>query len=216
VGAPIVCNGGVTIAKEVDLKDPEENFGAQMLRQAAEKSGESVGDGTSMSPVLAHAILADGVRNVVAGANAIAIKRGLDRAAKAAIEALKILSRSVRERKEKAQAVAISAHKRKLRPIMVTLAERLKACDAESRRAVTHERSKLRPITYGSTSCMAGPFRSDMLPGPRLGSTQPFFSSSPGSQCRLLPAAVNPQLWTPSFSCSRSSCALYCTSLDMP
>ena len=79
-GAPIVCNDGVTIAKEFDLKDPEENLGAQMLRQAAEKTGDSVGDGTSTSTILAQAIFADGVRNVVAGASAIDLKRGLDRA----------------------------------------------------------------------------------------------------------------------------------------
>ena len=109
-GAPLVCNDGVTIAKEMDLKDPEENLGAQMLRQAAEKTGESVGDGTSTSTVLAHAILADGVRNVVAGASAIDIKRGLDRAAKTAVEALKALSRPVKEKKEQAQVATISAH----------------------------------------------------------------------------------------------------------
>ena len=70
-GAPVVCNDGVTIAKEFDVEDAEENLGAQMLRQAAEKTGEAVGDGTSTSVVLAHAIFADGVRNVVAGASAI-------------------------------------------------------------------------------------------------------------------------------------------------
>ena len=109
-GAPIVCNDGVTIAKEFDLKDPEENLGARMLRQAAEKTGEMVGDGTSTATILAHAIFADGVRNVVAGASAIDIKRGLDRAAKGAIEALGALSRPVATRKEKAQVAAISAH----------------------------------------------------------------------------------------------------------
>jgi chaperonin GroEL len=109
-GAPIVCNDGVTIAKEFDLKDPEENLGARMLRQAAEKTGEMVGDGTSTATVLAHAMFADGVRNVVAGASAIDIKRGLDRAAKRAIEALRALSRPVKTRKEKAQVAAISAH----------------------------------------------------------------------------------------------------------
>ena len=109
-GVPLVCDDGVTIAKEFDLKDPEENLGAQMLRQAAEKTGENVGDGTSTSTILAHAILADGVRNVAAGASAIDIKRGLDRATKAAIEALRTLSRPVRERKEKAQVATISAH----------------------------------------------------------------------------------------------------------
>ena len=91
-GSPIVCNDGVTIAKEFDLKDPEENLGAQMLRQAAERTGDAVGDGTSTSTILAQTIFADGVRNVVAGASAIDLKRGLDRAAKAAIDALRKMS----------------------------------------------------------------------------------------------------------------------------
>jgi chaperonin GroEL len=109
-GAPIVCNDGVTIAKEIELKDPEENLGAQVLRQAAERTGEVVGDGTSTSTILAHAILSEGVRNVVAGASAIDIKRGLDRATKAAVDSLRSLSRPVKTRKEKAQVAAISAH----------------------------------------------------------------------------------------------------------
>jgi chaperonin GroEL len=109
-GAPLVCNDGVTIAKEFDLKDPEENLGAQMLRQAAEKTGDVVGDGTSTATLLAHAIFADGLRNVVAGASAIDIKRGLDRATKVAIDALRKLSRPVQTRKEKAQVGTISAH----------------------------------------------------------------------------------------------------------
>jgi chaperonin GroEL len=109
-GAPIVCNDGVTIAKEFDLKDADENLGARMLRQADEKTGEMVGDGTSTATILAHAMFADGVCNVVAGASAIDIKRGLDRAAKRAVAALRALSRPVATRKEKAQVAAISAH----------------------------------------------------------------------------------------------------------
>src|SRR5690349_17199457 len=109
-GAPIVCNDGVTIAKEFDLKDAEENLGARMLRQAAERTSEAVGDGTSTATVLAHAMFSDGVRNVVAGASAIDIKRGLDRAARCAVDALKHLSRPVSSRKEKEQVAAISAH----------------------------------------------------------------------------------------------------------
>src|SRR5581483_11234648 len=88
-GAPIVCNDGVTIAKEMELEDPEENLGAQMLRQAAEKTGDLVGDGTSTATILAQAIYADGVRNVAAGASAIDLKRGLDRGLAAAVAALK-------------------------------------------------------------------------------------------------------------------------------
>jgi chaperonin GroEL len=109
-GAPIVCNDGVTIAKEFDLKDPEENLGARMLRQAAEKTGDMVGDGTSTSTILAHAMFADGVRNVVAGASAIDLKRGLDRATKRVVETLRALSRPVKTRRETAQVAAISAH----------------------------------------------------------------------------------------------------------
>src|SRR5512137_3148637 len=105
-GALIVCNDGVTIAKEFDLKDPEENLGARMLRQAAEKTGDMVGDGTSTATILAHAIFADGIRNVVAGASAIEIKHGLDRAAKRAMDALKALSKPVKTSKEKAQVGA--------------------------------------------------------------------------------------------------------------
>ncbi|MGA2392035.1 MAG: chaperonin GroEL [Candidatus Lustribacter sp.] len=109
-GAPIVCNDGVTIAKEFELKDPEENLGAQMLRQAAERTGDVVGDGTSTSTILAHAIFADGLRNVVAGASAIDLKRGLDRGTTAAVDALRKMSRPVQTRKEKAQVAAIAAH----------------------------------------------------------------------------------------------------------
>ncbi len=109
-GVPLVCNDGVTIAKEMTLKDPAENLGAQMIRQAAERTGEAVGDGTSTATILAQAIFADGVRNVVAGASAIDLKRGLDRGAVAAVSALRALSRPVLTRLEKTQVATISAH----------------------------------------------------------------------------------------------------------
>lgn len=109
-GSPIVCNDGITIAKEVDLADPEENLGAQMLRQAAEKTGDTVGDGTSTSTILAHAIFSDGTRNVAAGASGIDIKRGLDRGLRTCVETLHTLSRPVSTRREKSQVAAISAH----------------------------------------------------------------------------------------------------------
>ncbi len=109
-GAPIVCNDGVTIAKEMELEDPEENLGAQMLRQAAEKTGDAVGDGTSTATILAHAIFAEGVRNVAAGASAIDLKRGLERGLEAAVKVLAGLAKPVSSRKEKAQVATISAH----------------------------------------------------------------------------------------------------------
>ncbi|MCA3245691.1 MAG: chaperonin GroEL [Azospirillum sp.] len=109
-GPPLVCNDGVTIAKEFALKDPERNLGAQMLRQAAEKTGEAVGDGTSTATLLAHAILVEGERNVVAGAGALDIKRGLENAAKAAISVLKTSAIAVATKAQTAQVAALSAH----------------------------------------------------------------------------------------------------------
>ena len=109
-GQPVVCNDGVTIAKEVDLSDPEENLGAQVLREAAARTGDAVGDGTTTSTILAEAIFAEGLRNVAAGASAIDLKRGLDRALQVALGALKTLTRPVRSKQEKAQVAAISAH----------------------------------------------------------------------------------------------------------
>jgi chaperonin GroEL len=109
-GKPIVCNDGVTIAKEFSLKDPEEDLGAQMLRGAAERTGDAVGDGTTTATLLAHAMVAEGMRNIAAGASAIDLKRGLDRAARVAIEGLKAQSRPVQSQREKQQVATISAH----------------------------------------------------------------------------------------------------------
>ena len=109
-GAPLVCNDGVTIAKEVDLADPEENLGAQMIREAAERTGDTVGDGTSTATILAHAIYAEGLRNVAAGASAIDLKRGLERGLAVAVASIKSLSRPIASRKEKAQIATISGH----------------------------------------------------------------------------------------------------------
>jgi chaperonin GroEL len=108
-GIPLVCNDGVTIAKEMELKDPAENLGAQMIRQAAERTGDAVGDGTSTATLLAQAIYAEGVRNV-AGASAVDLKRGLDRGVRRAVEALREQSRPVKSRLEKAQIATIAAH----------------------------------------------------------------------------------------------------------
>jgi chaperonin GroEL len=109
-GSPLVCDDGVTIAKEVNLKDPEENLGARMLREAAVRTGDAVGDGTTTSTLLAHAVFAEGLRNVVAGASAIDLKRGLERGTRVAVEALRALSKPVSSTLEKAQVATISAH----------------------------------------------------------------------------------------------------------
>ena len=137
-GRPIVCDDGVTIAKEVELKDAEENLGAQMIREAAERTGESVGDGTTTSTLLAHAILTDGVRNIAAGASAVDLKRGLNRGLKAAVDSIQALSRPVTSRREKAQVATISAHNNTMIGDMV--AEAVEKVGADG--AITVEESK--------------------------------------------------------------------------
>lgn len=109
-GRPVVCNDGVTIARELDLEDPEENLGAHMLREAAERTGELVGDGTSTSTIIAHAIFADGLRSLAAGMSGIDIKRGLDRGVAAAVAAIRAQARPVAALREKVQVATISAH----------------------------------------------------------------------------------------------------------
>ena len=109
-GPPIVCNDGVTIAKEIELKNPEQNLGARMLRQVAERTGEAVGDGTTTATLLAHAILFEGIRNIAAGASAIDLKRGLDRGLRAVVETLRRLSRPVEGRREQAHVATVSGH----------------------------------------------------------------------------------------------------------
>jgi chaperonin GroEL len=109
-GRPLVCNDGVTIVKELTLEDPEENLGVQVLRQAAERTGDLVGDGTTTSTLLACAIFAAGVRNVAAGASAVDIKRGIERAARIAVASIKQQSRPVTSKQEKVQVAAVAAH----------------------------------------------------------------------------------------------------------
>jgi len=109
-GKPLVCNDGVTIAKEMDLPVPEENLGLQVLREAAERTGDAVGDGTTTATLLAHTILTEGIKNVAAGASAVDLKRGLERALRAATAAIRDVSRPVSTLREKEQVATISAH----------------------------------------------------------------------------------------------------------
>lgn len=109
-GAPLVCNDGVTIVKEIRLEDHEENLGAQMLREAAVRTSDDVGDGTTTSTLLAHALYAEGLRNVVAGSSAIDVRRGIERGVAIAVEELKKIARPVVSRTEREQIATISAH----------------------------------------------------------------------------------------------------------
>lgn len=109
-GKPLVCNDGVTIAKEIELEDAEENLGAQMIRDAAEKTGDAVGDGTSTSTILAQEIFSEGLHNIAAGASAVDLKKGLDRGLHLVVDEIKKMSKPVVSRTEKTQVATIAAH----------------------------------------------------------------------------------------------------------
>ncbi len=108
-GAPTITNDGVTIAKEIELEDHFENMGAQLVREVATKTNDVAGDGTTTATVLAQALVREGLRNVAAGANPMAMKRGIERAVEAAVEAIHSMAREVEGRQEIAQVAAISA-----------------------------------------------------------------------------------------------------------
>src|ERR1017187_2622346 len=109
-GAPTVTKDGVTVAKEIELSDPVENMGAQMVKEVATKTSDVAGDGTTTATVLAQAIFREGLKNVTAGANPMAIKRGIDKAVIAVVDELKKISVPTSGRKEIAQVGTISAN----------------------------------------------------------------------------------------------------------
>jgi chaperonin GroEL len=109
-GAPTITKDGVTVAKEIELKDPYENMGAQLVREVASKTSDIAGDGTTTATVLAHAIYREGIKNVAAGANPMDLKRGIEKAVEVVIEELKKMSKPVQEKKEIAQVGTISAN----------------------------------------------------------------------------------------------------------
>src|SRR6266436_1465495 len=108
-GAPTITNDGVTIAKEIELEDPWENMGAQLAKEVATKTNDVAGDGTTTATVLAQAMVAEGLRSVAAGANPIALKRGIDAAAAAVSDLLVESAREVEGQTEIAHVVTISA-----------------------------------------------------------------------------------------------------------
>ena len=108
-GAPQIINDGVTIAKEIELEDPLENSGAQLLKEVSSKTNDVAGDGTTTASVLAQAIVREGVRNLTAGANPMCIKRGMDKAVDIALDTIKKMSQSVDSQEKLAQVAAISA-----------------------------------------------------------------------------------------------------------
>jgi len=109
-GSPTITKDGVTVAKEIELEDPFENVGAQLVKEVAEKTSDVAGDGTTTATILAEYIYKEGLKNVTAGANAMALKRGIDKAVEVVVEELKKLSKEVKEKKEIAQVATIAAN----------------------------------------------------------------------------------------------------------
>src|SRR5262249_44604288 len=108
-GAPTITNDGVTIAREVELEDPFENMGAQLVKEVATKTNDVAGDGTTTATVLAQAIVREGLRNVAAGANPMGLKRGIDKAVDTVVEAIKKQAKEIDDKSEIAQVASISA-----------------------------------------------------------------------------------------------------------
>src|SRR3978361_2400669 len=107
-GAPTITNDGVSIAREIELEDPFENMGAQLVKEVATKTNDIAGGGTTPAPVLAQALVREGLRNVAAGASPLSLKRGIDAAVTAAVAAIAKLAKDVDDKSEIAQVAAIS------------------------------------------------------------------------------------------------------------
>ncbi len=113
-GAPTVTHDGVTVAKEIELKDPFQNMGAQLLKEAATKTNDVAGDGTTTATVLAQIMVNEGLKNIAAGANPMLLKRGIEKATKKAVEILKGMARELKSKEEIAHVAAISANDREI------------------------------------------------------------------------------------------------------
>src|SRR5919112_4630583 len=109
-GAPTITNDGVSIAKEIELEDPFEKLGAELVKEVAKKTDDVAGDGTTTATVLAWAMVREGLRNVAAGANPMALKRGIERAVEAAVESIKEVSVDVESKEQISQVASISAN----------------------------------------------------------------------------------------------------------
>ena len=136
-GPPQVCSDGVTIAKEIELPDPFENMGAQLLKEAATKTNDAAGDGTTTSVVLAQAIINEGFKNVTAGANPMAIKRGIEKAVNAVVGEIQKMSVSVETRERIGQVASLAAHEE---AIGETIAEAMEKVGKDG--VITVEESK--------------------------------------------------------------------------
>ncbi|MBR3137470.1 MAG: chaperonin GroEL [Clostridia bacterium] len=124
-GAPLITNDGVTIAKEIELEDPFENMGAQLVKEVATKTNDVAGDGTTTATLLAQAMVHEGLRNVAAGANPMGIRRGIEAAVNEAVEGLKAHSKKVETKQEIAQVASISASDKRIGELIADAMEKV-------------------------------------------------------------------------------------------
>lgn len=124
-GSPLITNDGVTIAREIELEDRYENMGAQLVQEVASKTNDIAGDGTTTATVLTQAIAREGMKNVTAGANPVGIRRGIDKATKVAVEALKSLSQPVSSKEAIAQVAAVSSGDPKIGELIADAMEKV-------------------------------------------------------------------------------------------
>ena len=124
-GAPLITNDGVTIAKEIELDDPYENIGARLVKEVATKTNDIAGDGTTTATVLAQAIIKEGVKNVAAGGDPMAIKRGIDKAVESAVEGLKGISSEINGKEDIARVASISANSNEIGELIAEAMEKV-------------------------------------------------------------------------------------------
>ena len=124
-GAPLITNDGVTIAKEIELKDPFENMGAQLIKEVASKTNDVAGDGTTTATVLAHAMVHEGMRNLAAGANPIILRKGMKKATDEAVKAIQEMSQKISGKKQIANVAAISASDEKVGELVADAMEKV-------------------------------------------------------------------------------------------
>ncbi len=124
-GAPTITHDGVTVAKEIELEDPYENMGAQLLKEAATKTNDVAGDGTTTATVLAHTIIVEGLKNVAAGANPMLIKRGIEKATKAVVDSIKAQAKELVKKEEIAHVAAISANDREIGQLIAEVMDKV-------------------------------------------------------------------------------------------
>ena len=151
-GAPQVCSDGVTIAKEIELEDPFENMGAQLLKEAASKTNDVAGDGTTTATVLAQAIVKEGFKNIAAGADPMAIKRGIEKGVAALRDNIEQMATPVEGRTQVAQVASLSAHDDEMGDLIAEVMEKVGKDGRHYRRGVPRASPTSRSSSKGCRS----------------------------------------------------------------